>query len=52
MFRIVPAFLVFTSFLSAAIAAPNPVPEPSTYLLMGVGLGVLVFAHKKFGKKK
>ncbi len=52
MFRIVPGLLALTSFLSAAIAAPNPVPEPSTYLLMGEGLGLLVFAHKKFGKKK
>lgn len=52
MSRIVLGLLAVTSFLSAAIAAPNPVPEPSTYLLMGAGLGVLIYAHKKYSKKK
>lgn len=50
MARIALGLMAFTSFLSASVV--NPVPEPSTYLMMGAGLGALLYARSKFGKKK
>ena len=52
MTRIALGLLALTSFLSASITPPSPVPEPSTYLMMGAGLGALIYARSKFGKKK
>ena len=51
MTRLVIGFLAVTTFLSASTTVSN-VPEPSTYLLMGAGLGALLYARNKFGKKK
>ncbi len=50
MTRIALGLLALTSFLSASNL--SPVPEPSTYLMMGAGLGALIYARGKFGKKK
>lgn len=50
MTRLVIGILALTTFLSAS--AVNTVPEPSTYLMMGAGLGALLYARNKFGKKK
>jgi len=44
--------LLAASTLLLASAPPSPVPEPSTYLLMGAGLGALMYARHRFGKKK
>lgn len=53
MARIALGLLALTSFLSASLPLPpSPVPEPSTYLMMGAGLGALIYARSKFGKKK
>ena len=43
-----------TTTVSATVTAhANPVPEPSTNLLMGVGLlGLVVYSRKRFGKKR
>ena len=50
MARIALGLLALTSFLSASNI--SFVPEPSTYLMMGAGLGALIYARSKFGKKK
>ena len=50
MARIALGLMAFTSFLSASTI--SQVPEPSTYLMMGAGLGALLYARSKFGKKK
>ena len=50
MTRIVLGLFALTSFLCASIS--NPVPEPSTYLMMGAGLGALLYVRKKYGKKQ
>lgn len=48
--------LCFLTLISTAFASftqnPNPVPEPSTYLMMGAGLGALLYARNRFSKKK
>ena len=49
MARIALGLLALTSCLSAST---SPIPEPSTYLMMGAGLGALLYARSKFGKKK
>ena len=51
MARIALGLLALTSFLSAS-QTQSPIPEPSTYLMMGAGLGALIYARSKFGKKK
>ncbi len=48
--RILLGLFATTSMIFAS-APPSPVPEPSTYLLMGAGLGALIYAKKRFGKK-
>lgn len=50
MARIALGLMALTSFLSASVV--SAVPEPSTYLMMGAGLGALIYARSKFGKKK
>lgn len=52
MARIALGLLALTTFLSASDAGGVVVPEPSTYLMMGAGLGALLYARSKFGKKK
>jgi hypothetical protein len=49
--RILLGLLATTSMILASVVPPSPVPEPSTYLLMGAGLGALIYARKRFGKK-
>ncbi len=51
MARIALGLMAFTSFLSASVST-SPIPEPSTYLMMGAGLGALIYARSKFGKQK
>lgn len=48
--RILLGLFATTSMIFAS-ANFSPVPEPSTYLLMGAGLGALIYAKKRFGKK-
>lgn len=50
MARLAIGIFAITSFLSAS--AVSNVPEPSSYLLMGAGLGALLYARNKFSKKK
>ena len=50
MTRFAFGILALTTFLSASTV--SNVPEPSSYLLMGAGLGALLYARNKFGKKK
>ncbi len=51
MVRIALGLFAMTSYVfgSGNIAM---VPEPSTYLMMGAGLGALLYARNRFGKKK
>ena len=44
--------LAFLPTLLLASINPSPVPEPSTYLMMGAGLGALIYARHRFSKKK
>jgi len=39
------------SITAALSASLTPVPEPSTYLMMGAGLGVLIYARNRMTKK-
>jgi hypothetical protein len=50
MTRLFISLLATTAFLFAGEVAP--VPEPSTYLMMGAGLGTLLYLRNRFGKKK
>ncbi len=52
MVRIALGLFAMTSFVFASSIVPSPVPEPSTYLMMGAGLGALIYARSRFGKKK
>lgn len=55
MTRLLIALTSLTVALSAAIQLDNgipAVPEPSTYVMMGAGLGALFFARNRFSKKK
>ena len=51
MVRIALGLFAMTSFLFSSLNNAV-VPEPSTYLMMGAGLGVLIYARNRFGKKK
>lgn len=51
MVRIALGLFAMTSFAFGSISN-SAVPEPSTYLMMGAGLGVLIYARNRFGKKK
>jgi hypothetical protein len=52
MTKILLALFSATLMLTAGFQEPSPVPEPSTYLMMGAGLGALIYARNRFGKKK
>ena len=52
MVRIALGLFAMSSFVVASGPHNNVVPEPSTYLMMGAGLGVLIYARNRFGKKK
>lgn len=51
MNRIILLLLTSTAVLFASVTI-SPVPEPSTYLMMGAGLGAMLLLRSKFGKKK
>lgn len=46
------AFGLFAATSSVFGSGLTAVPEPSTYLMMGAGLGLLIYARNRFGKKK
>ncbi len=50
MIRIALGLFAMTSFVFGSTV--EAVPEPSTYLMMGAGLGALLYARNRFGKKK
>jgi hypothetical protein len=50
MLRIALGLFATTSFVFGSTV--SAVPEPSTYLMMGAGLGALLYARNRFGKKK
>lgn len=51
MVRIALGLFAMTSFVFGS-TSQVVVPEPSTYLMMGAGLGALLYARNRFGKKK
>lgn len=52
MIRIAVGLLALTALMVASENVTSVVPEPSTYLMMGAGLGTLLYVRNKFGKKK
>ena len=52
MIRITLGILALSSMLAASSVNPSPIPEPSTYLMMGAGLGALVYFRSRLTKKK
>ncbi|MBM3762204.1 MAG: PEP-CTERM sorting domain-containing protein [Acidobacteria bacterium] len=51
MKKIALALFSATMMLSAGGTQLSPVPEPSTYLMMGAGLGALIYVRNRFNKK-
>jgi hypothetical protein len=51
MIRLTLGLLSLTAMLSAS-ATVSPIPEPSTYLMMGAGLGALIYFRSRMAKKK
>jgi hypothetical protein len=52
MNRLLIGILSLTAMLSASVTNPSPIPEPSTYLMMGAGLGALIYVRSRMAKKK
>lgn len=52
MTRLTLGILALTSMLLASVNNPSPIPEPSTYLMMGAGLGALVYFRSRLTRKK
>jgi hypothetical protein len=50
--RLISVLLAMTTLLCASIPNPSPIPEPSTYLMMGAGLGALIYVKSRYSKKK
>ena len=46
------ALAIFSSTAALLASTVSPIPEPSTYLLMGAGLGALIYARNRMTKKK
>jgi hypothetical protein len=52
MIRLTLGLLSLISIAFASALVPSPVPEPSTYLMMGAGLGALLYVRNRVSKKK
>ena len=52
MSRVISLLLAMTALLSASEPPPAVIPEPSTYLMMGAGLGALIYVRNRYSKKK